>query len=122
MDTCYRCSATDDLRVCEYCTHPVCRVCATAWPADWGQVTHDEAHCRPCTLAAARRDVDDARRGCGRRGWSRLLSPRRAYRRGPYGWKFHPYRTMYIPGISGYKGTCLKHGFTAGISPLWHRP
>jgi hypothetical protein len=58
---CYLCLAADDLRACAYCKRPVCRACATRWPMWRMAVLYREAHCRPCTLAAARRDVADAR-------------------------------------------------------------
>jgi hypothetical protein len=58
---CFLCSAVDDLRACDYCKRPVCRACATSRPTYPMAIRMKIANCRPCTLAAARRDVADAR-------------------------------------------------------------
>jgi hypothetical protein len=62
MDTCYRCSATDDLRICALCKRPVCRACALRWAQwPWADRIATVAECRPCCVADARRIVEEAR-------------------------------------------------------------
>ena len=58
---CYFC-ANETARRCETCRLPVCKTCAQVWPTYAVADRFGVAACRACTLAAARREVDNARR------------------------------------------------------------
>jgi hypothetical protein len=57
MEHCYLCHDPEDVRICTSCEHTVCRACACHWPLWPLAVKLRTATCRPCTLAAARREV-----------------------------------------------------------------